>query len=211
MNAGDQDTGYPTTRHFSICKPEMCYFCFDVLYCQLYNLPQPPAPNFSHERFPLFVTWKIGRDQRLRGKSFVKLFNICTFPPWRWLWRHQHQYFVQNVVLFSPLLPPPPLLQSSSQLIRPWQLFFVRSETEQTLVAVVIHWFTSCQWPTTTTLQQRWTNRTNSVLVSKESMHFCCHAICLLAVCKFPWSAMQQYFSCSNLFFPSKNLNLFSS
>jgi len=67
MNGLDQD-GYPVReRQFSICKPEMCYFCFDVLYCQLYNLPQPPAPNFSHERFPLFVTWKIGRDQRLRG------------------------------------------------------------------------------------------------------------------------------------------------
>ena len=97
MNGLDQD-GYPVReRQFSICKPEMCYFCFDVLYCQLYNLPQPPAPNFSHERFPLFVTWKIGRDQRLRGKSFVILFHICTFPlP---LVGSQHQYFVQIVML----------------------------------------------------------------------------------------------------------------
>ena len=58
------------------------------------------------------------------------------------------------------------------------------------------------------TLQQRST--TNSVLVSGESMQFCCHAIWLLAVCKFPWSAMQQHFSCSNLFFCHKilyNLN----
>ena len=54
---------------YRICKPEMCYFCFDVLYCHLYNLQQPPAPNLSRDRYPLFVTWKIGRDERLRGES----------------------------------------------------------------------------------------------------------------------------------------------
>ena len=62
MSSGDQ------RRQFLVCKPEMCYFCFDVLYCQLYNLAPPPAPALSHDRFPLFVTWKIGRDQRLRGE-----------------------------------------------------------------------------------------------------------------------------------------------
>ena len=50
-------------------QPEMCYFCFDVLYCQLHNLPPPPAPAFTNDPFPLFVTWKIGRDERLRGES----------------------------------------------------------------------------------------------------------------------------------------------
>ena len=52
---------------YRICKPEMCYFCFDVLYCHLYNLQSPPSPNLTEDRYPLFVTWKIGRDQRLRG------------------------------------------------------------------------------------------------------------------------------------------------
>ena len=81
----------------------MCYFCFDVLYCHLYNL-QPPQvlkvltcshfiveifwrfedaseillylqqpTTFSNAEFPLFVTWKIGRDQRLRGESWFWL------------------------------------------------------------------------------------------------------------------------------------------
>ncbi|CAB3375940.1 Hypothetical predicted protein [Cloeon dipterum] len=50
-----------------IASPEMCFYCFDVLYCHLYSLEQPRAPSFSNEAFPLFVTWKIGRDFRLRG------------------------------------------------------------------------------------------------------------------------------------------------
>ena len=50
-------------------QPKMCYFCFDVLYCKLHNLPPPPAPAFTNDPFPLFVTWKIGRDERLRGES----------------------------------------------------------------------------------------------------------------------------------------------
>ena len=65
-------------RHYKICKPEMCYFCFDVLYCQLYNLAPPPAPGMSQERFPLFVTWKIGRDQRLRGEAMMAAMPACT-------------------------------------------------------------------------------------------------------------------------------------
>ncbi|XP_070160007.1 uncharacterized protein CG5902-like isoform X1 [Polyergus mexicanus] len=53
----------PTT----IAQPEMGFFCFDVLYCQLHQLDSPKAPNFSNEAFPLFVTWTIGKDMRLRG------------------------------------------------------------------------------------------------------------------------------------------------
>ncbi|RLU23998.1 hypothetical protein DMN91_004206 [Ooceraea biroi] len=53
----------PTT----IAQPDMGFFCFDVLYCQLHQLDPPKAPNFSNEAFPLFVTWTIGKDMRLRG------------------------------------------------------------------------------------------------------------------------------------------------
>merc|ERR1711971_577989 len=65
----DQDPGPrgQDYRHFSICRPEMNYFCFDVLYCQLYGLEPPAAPSMSRDRYPLFVTWAIGRDKRLRG------------------------------------------------------------------------------------------------------------------------------------------------
>lgn len=35
----------PTT----IAQPEMGFFCFDVLYCQLHQLDPPKAPNFSNE------------------------------------------------------------------------------------------------------------------------------------------------------------------
>ncbi|XP_068912684.1 AMMECR1-like protein isoform X1 [Tenebrio molitor] len=50
-----------------VALPEMCFFCFDVLYCHLYNLAPPKTPTFSNDAYPLFVTWKIGKDKRLRG------------------------------------------------------------------------------------------------------------------------------------------------
>ena len=33
----------------SIAKPEMCYFCFDVLYCHLYHLDPPRVPSFTND------------------------------------------------------------------------------------------------------------------------------------------------------------------
>lgn len=51
----------------SIAHPDMGYFCFEVLYCKLNQLEPPKAPKFSNEEFPLFVTWMIGQDMRLRG------------------------------------------------------------------------------------------------------------------------------------------------
>lgn len=58
----------------STVKPEMCYYCFDVLYNHLHGLDPPQIPSFTNQSYPLFVTWKIGRDQRLRG-------CIGTFSP----------------------------------------------------------------------------------------------------------------------------------
>lgn len=51
----------------SIAKPEMGIYCFDVLYNQLHNLERPKTPNFSNDYYPLFVTWVIGNDEKLRG------------------------------------------------------------------------------------------------------------------------------------------------
>jgi len=51
----------------SIIRPEMCYYCFDVLYCHLYQLDPPRVPMFTNDLYPLFVTWKIGKDKKLRG------------------------------------------------------------------------------------------------------------------------------------------------
>jgi len=51
----------------SIAKPEMCYFCFDVLYSHLFHLDAPRVPSFINDMYPLFVTWKIGKDKKLRG------------------------------------------------------------------------------------------------------------------------------------------------
>ncbi|KPM03308.1 AMMECR1-like protein 1 [Sarcoptes scabiei] len=45
----------------------MCFFCFDVLYTHLYQKTSPERPNFTNQSYPLFVTWKIGNDHRLRG------------------------------------------------------------------------------------------------------------------------------------------------
>ncbi|RWS31560.1 hypothetical protein B4U80_02255 [Leptotrombidium deliense] len=84
-----------------IISADMCFFCFDVLYCHLHQFEAPKTPNFTNESFkyvcfemiaaqskvtlsvfskllpniskrdtvwfPLFVTWKIGKDRRLRG------------------------------------------------------------------------------------------------------------------------------------------------
>ncbi|XP_077641695.1 AMMECR1-like protein isoform X2 [Lonchura striata] len=50
-----------------VVTAEMCCYCFDVLYCHLYGFPQPRLPRFTNDPYPLFVTWKTGRDKRLRG------------------------------------------------------------------------------------------------------------------------------------------------
>nr|CAD7256308.1 unnamed protein product [Timema shepardi] len=54
-------------RNGMVAHPEMCFFCFDVLYCHLHSLDPPKIPNFCNDPYPLFVTWKIGKDRRLRG------------------------------------------------------------------------------------------------------------------------------------------------
>ena len=33
----------------SIAKPDMCYFCFDVLYCHLFHLDPPRVPSFTND------------------------------------------------------------------------------------------------------------------------------------------------------------------
>jgi len=60
-------TRHPHQNGYRIIKPEMCYYCFDVLYCHLYNLQQPQVPSFINDTYPLFVTWEIGKDKKLRG------------------------------------------------------------------------------------------------------------------------------------------------
>jgi len=59
----------------TVIMPEMCYFCFDVLHGHLHNYEAPRTPpSFTNEAYPLFVTWKLGRERRLRG-------CIGTFSP----------------------------------------------------------------------------------------------------------------------------------
>jgi len=36
-------------RNTPIVQPEMGFYCFDVLYCQLHQLDPPKPPNFSNE------------------------------------------------------------------------------------------------------------------------------------------------------------------
>lgn len=50
-----------------VAHPEMGFFCFDVLYSHLHSLEAPKNPTFSNDPYPLFVTWEIGKDHRLRG------------------------------------------------------------------------------------------------------------------------------------------------
>ncbi|XP_058817594.1 uncharacterized protein CG5902-like [Topomyia yanbarensis] len=79
MSRGNRSTvnghhRYLTNGHTSDDAPsmansmsEMCFYCFDVLYRELYNLEEPRRPSFTNDSYPLFVTWKIGKDKRLRG------------------------------------------------------------------------------------------------------------------------------------------------
>lgn len=32
-----------------VALPEMCFFCFDVLYCQLHSLDPPKTPSFCND------------------------------------------------------------------------------------------------------------------------------------------------------------------
>ncbi|WAR28147.1 AMMR1-like protein [Mya arenaria] len=45
---------------YTVASIHMCFYCFDVLHSHLHNYEPPRTP-------PLFVTWKLGRDKRLRG------------------------------------------------------------------------------------------------------------------------------------------------
>lgn len=66
--------GYLTNGHLNDgnqsmvgSMPEMCFYCFEVLYRELHSLEEPRTPSFTNDPYPLFVTWKIGKDKRLRG------------------------------------------------------------------------------------------------------------------------------------------------
>jgi AMME syndrome candidate gene 1 protein len=56
-----------------ICD-DMIYYCFDVLNSHLHRHQDPLRPMFTNSSFPLFVTWYIGREKKLRG-------CIGTFTP----------------------------------------------------------------------------------------------------------------------------------
>ncbi|OQV17966.1 AMME syndrome candidate gene 1-like protein [Hypsibius exemplaris] len=57
----------PRSERLIVCH-DMCYFCFDVLFAHLHRHDPPETPNtFPNDAYPLFVTWKSGRDHRLRG------------------------------------------------------------------------------------------------------------------------------------------------
>lgn len=55
-------------------RKEMSFYCFDVLVSNLNRQEPPPDPHFTNDSYPLFVTWQIGRERRLRG-------CIGTFTP----------------------------------------------------------------------------------------------------------------------------------
>jgi len=57
-----------------IAHPHMGFYCFDVLYNHLHQLDPPKPPQFTNDEHPLFVTWDVGKEKRLRG-------CIGTFSP----------------------------------------------------------------------------------------------------------------------------------
>lgn len=51
-----------------VAHPDMCHFCFDILHAYLHDTDYPAPPvTVKDESYPLFVTWKIGKNKRLRG------------------------------------------------------------------------------------------------------------------------------------------------
>jgi uncharacterized protein (TIGR00296 family) len=60
-----------SSRNRMVISPEMCFFCFDVLHCHLERSHDRifglKSPSFSDDSYPLFVTWTVGREKRLRG------------------------------------------------------------------------------------------------------------------------------------------------
>ncbi|XP_003391476.2 PREDICTED: AMMECR1-like protein [Amphimedon queenslandica] len=81
----------------SVVSPDMCYYCFDVLLAHLTQSPSPRSPHFSNDEYALFVTWKIGRERRLRG-------CMGTFSP-RKLHRGLSEYALISAVKDSRFDP----------------------------------------------------------------------------------------------------------
>jgi len=65
--------GYQHANGRVICD-DMVYYCFDVLNSHFHKNQEPRTPKFINDEFPLFVTWYIGKEKRLRG-------CIGTFSP----------------------------------------------------------------------------------------------------------------------------------
>ncbi|XP_037938801.1 uncharacterized protein CG5902 [Teleopsis dalmanni] len=66
-NATRMQNGHSVKPLNNVAVPDMCLFCFEVLDSELNNLDGPGVPQFTNDAYPLFVTWKTGRDKRLRG------------------------------------------------------------------------------------------------------------------------------------------------
>lgn len=54
-------------KNGTVARPEMCFFCFDVLNSHLNCLEPPKAPDFCNDPYPIFVTWETSKERRLRG------------------------------------------------------------------------------------------------------------------------------------------------
>lgn len=52
-----------------VVTQDMVYYCFDILLSHLKRaeLPRSRWPKFPNDPYPLFVTWKYGKEKRLRG------------------------------------------------------------------------------------------------------------------------------------------------
>lgn len=49
LNGGSMVSNGITNGTGTVALPEMCFFCFDVLYSHLYNLAPPKTPSFSND------------------------------------------------------------------------------------------------------------------------------------------------------------------
>jgi uncharacterized protein (TIGR00296 family) len=68
------DSSYLSNQDKAL-SDDMIYYCFDALHSHLHKTPDLlRKPSFPNNEFPLFVTWYIGKEKRLRG-------CIGTFSP----------------------------------------------------------------------------------------------------------------------------------
>ncbi|XP_066924241.1 AMMECR1-like protein [Clytia hemisphaerica] len=68
-NGTGENSNRPSIQMRLVVSRDMVHYCFDILISHLRrtDLPRSKHPKFTNDAYPLFVTWKTGKEYRLRG------------------------------------------------------------------------------------------------------------------------------------------------